>query len=267
MFRPATLQERKEFYEKEFDIKKVESWLNQLPFKPCFFAIDCGTDSGIIKDKSKKGKLIYFKPNLSLKELRKKLIFYLPEDVYYDRDIYKDANLCIKNFDFKKAHLSTNYLGQELVFDIDPENIKCKECAKKSAHDFCEACSKIAIQNTYNFYLELKKQFSDVKVVFSGRGAHVHVLDKNAYYLTLKQRNSLNKKYKKFAIDPWVSHGRIHLIRLPYTLNSLSSRIVTPLDLKDISKFSPDNLTFIPGYISSPEDIIASPDSVSSFFS
>lgn len=248
MFRPATLEERKEFYENEFDIKKVESWLNQLPFKPSFFIIDAGTDTGIIKDKTKKKKLAYFKPNLNLKELREKLIFYLPEDVYYDRNIYKNPNQ-IKNF--AKSYLSDNYLGQELVFDIDPENVTCPN-KKHTFPDFCESCSKIAIQTAAKLYSELKKKFNKINIVFSGRGAHVHVLDKNAYYLTLKQRSTLNKKYKKFAIDPWVSHGKIKLIRLPYTLNALSSRIVTPISISEATGFNPNNASYIPKFLKLP---------------
>lgn len=249
MFRPATLEERKEFYENEFDIKKVELWLNQLPFQPSFFVIDAGTDSGIIEDKSKAGKLIYFKPNLTLEELKKKLLCYLPEDAYYDRNIYKDPSLCTHDFNFRKAYLSENYQGQGLVFDIDPENIKCPICKKHTFPDFCKSCSIIAVYTAFLLHNELKKHFKKVRIVFSGRGAHVHVLDKNSYFLTIKQRETLNKKYKKFAVDPWVSHGRIHLIRLPYTLNALSSRIVTPLEAKDSSGFNPNNSVYLPTYL------------------
>ena len=85
MFKSSSLKERKEFYENEFNIKKVKSFLKQLPYKPQFFVIDEGSETKIIKDKSKLKKLLYFRPNLTLNELRKKLIKYLPEDVYYIR--------------------------------------------------------------------------------------------------------------------------------------------------------------------------------------
>jgi DNA primase catalytic subunit len=55
------------------------------------------------------------------------------------------------------------------------------------------------MKNALNLYKELKNQFSQIQIVFSGRGAHVHVFDKEAYYLTFKQRDILNKKYKKFG--------------------------------------------------------------------
>ncbi len=41
---------------------------------------------------------------------------------------------------------------------------------------------------------------------------------------------SVNKKFSNFPIDDWVSSGNKSLIRLPYSLNSLVSRIVTPIN-------------------------------------
>ena len=72
----SSLKERKEFYEKEFDLEKVNSWLKKLPYKPQFFVIDPGSETKIIKYKSKIKKLIFFKPNTSLKELKNKLMLY-----------------------------------------------------------------------------------------------------------------------------------------------------------------------------------------------
>jgi DNA primase catalytic subunit len=239
----TSLKNRKEFYKKGFDIKKVSSWLKKLPYKPQFFFVDLGTETKIIKDKNKLNKLIFFKPNISLKELKKKLIKYLPEDVYYDRNFYKNP------YTIKKRHLSNKNPCQELVFDVDPENLKCDNCNKKKFPKFCKTCSKLAIQNGFRIYKELKKQFKKVKLVFSGRGCHVHVLDKKAYKLQLKERKILNKKFKNLGIDPWVSYGKIKLIRLPYSLNSLSSRIVTPLKIEEINNFDPDKKRFLPNFL------------------
>src|SRR3989344_2029411 len=249
MFKQSSLKERKEFYENEFNIKKVKSWLNKLPYKPQFFVIDLGSETKIIKDKSKIKKLIFFKPYLSLKKLKEKLIKYLPEDVYYDRNIYKDPYKCLKNFNFENAPLTNNFFGQELAFDIDPENINCPNCGKKKFPRFCEVCLKLSIENGFKLYNELKKQFNNVRIVYSGRGCHVHILDKKAYKLSLKQRNKLNNKFLHFAIDPWVSYGKIRLIRMPYSLNSLASRIVTPLKIKEIKEFNPDKRKFIPSFL------------------
>lgn len=249
MFKQSSLKERKDFYENEFDIKKVKSWLNKLPYRPQFFVVDLGSETKIIKYKSKLKKLIFFKPYLSLSKLKEKLIKYLPEDVYYDRNIYKDPYKCLNNFNFNNAPLTTNYLGQELAFDVDPENIKCPSCGKKAFPKFCQVCLKMSIENGFKLYKALKKQFNNVKIVYSGRGCHVHVLDKKAYKLSLKQRDNLNNKFMHLAIDPWVSYGRIRLIRMPYSLNSLASRIVTPLKIKEIKEFNPSKRKFMPRFL------------------
>ncbi|MEK6835235.1 MAG: hypothetical protein AABX61_03160 [Nanoarchaeota archaeon] len=248
MFKQSSLKDRKEFYEKEFNIKKVASWLKKLPYKPQFFVIDEGSETKILKDKSKFRKLIIFKPHLKLSELKKKLIKYLPEDVYYDRNVYKDPYKCLKNFNFRKTPFSNNYIGQELVFDIDPENIDCPSCGEKQFPKFCKVCSKLTIENGFKIYKELKKQFKKVVLVYSGRGCHVHVLDKKGYELSLKERKKLNSKFKKYAIDPWVSYYKVRLIRLPYSLNSLSSRIVTPIKIEKIKQFNVNDKRFLPKF-------------------
>ena len=68
--------------------------------------------------------------------------------------------------------------------------------------------------------------------------------------LTLRQRQRLNKQFSKFGIDEWVSRGRIRLIRLPYTLNALVSRVVVPLKANEIKKFNPaDDPRVIPKFL------------------
>lgn len=235
--RPSTLKERKQFYEKEFSIKKVKSWFKE---KPQFFVVDLGSESGIIKDKRKKNRLFVLRPNIGYKELRKKLIKLMPEDVYYDRNKYKNVKLLLKNMDFKNALKTKNCLGQELAFDIDPENINCPNCGKKRPHKFCPICIKISLNYCLDLKKFLKKHFKNIKIVYSGRGCHLHVRDKKAFKMTIKQRAKLNKKLKKFPIDPWVSHGYIRLIRLPYSLNTLVSRIVMPLNDKEIKNLDPE---------------------------
>ena len=57
-FKTATLAERESFYEKEFSIKKIKRWFNNK--KPQLCAIDAGTDTNIIKNKSWNNTLFYF---------------------------------------------------------------------------------------------------------------------------------------------------------------------------------------------------------------
>ena len=246
-FRPSALNERVYFYKHEFNIKKASSFLAK---KPQFFVIDPGSETKIIKNKSKVGKLTVLKPSISYKELKDRLPKYAPEDLYYDRNTYKDPNSALKTMNFRESFRYKNFLNQQLAFDIDPENIDCNH---KNHLSFCPKC-----------LIEVKKQateminklqdigFNKIKPVYSGRGFHIHVFDEKAYNLSIGERSAINKKLKEFAIDPWVSKGRIRLIRLPYSLNSIVSRIVLPLRIKEIKRFNPltDNRT-IPRFLKS----------------
>ena len=65
--------------------------------------------------------------------------------------------------------------------------------------------------------------------------------DKGVYDLTRKERNQIAQdvKRKGFQIDDWVTTGEMRLIRLPYSLNGLVSRIAVPLQKKEIIEFNP----------------------------
>jgi len=192
-----------------------------------------GTETKIIKDKSTTNKLINLRP----KNLQKKLINYLPEDVYYDRNRYKDREIAIKKLNYRKIFQDSNFLGQQLTFDIDPENIPCK--CKSKYPKFCNICMQKAFKKGIELAEHLKQNFNKIGLVYSGRGIHVHVFDKQAFSLTIADRHKINKDLKKYHTDPWVSEGKIRLIRLPYSLNALVSRIVTPLTIKQASEFDP----------------------------
>ena len=194
-----------------------------------------GTETRIIKDKSKVNKIINIRPN----NLKAKLLYYLPEDFYYDRNQYKDPEICMNCLQFKKCFECPhdNFLGQELAFDIDPENIPCS--CKSTYPNFCDRCMKEAIHNAILLGDYLKQYFHLIRFVYSGRGCHVHVLDKSAFKLSIDEREALNKELQQFNIDPWVSRGHIRLIRAPYSLNALVSRVVMPLSTKEITTFNP----------------------------
>jgi DNA primase catalytic subunit len=46
-------------------------------------------------------------------------------------------------------------------------------------------------------------------------------------------------KSKGFAIDVWVTAGEMRLIRLPYSLHGMVSRVVLPLEKKEVMQFNP----------------------------
>ena len=218
-FRASTLDERKKFYKSEFRINNLKSWFADNKIKiPQIWAIDAGSDSGIIKDKKWKNFLFYF----PFKELKEKIEKYAPEDIYYDRNIYSAPKKILKTLNFDKC------MSQELVFDIDAENITCL-CRDKKV---CNKCIRLACNLAFEMkkLLEKNENFKKIKIVYSGKGFHIHVLDNNASKLTTEQREKLNKKYSEFPIDPWVSQGNIRLIRAPHTLNGTVSRIAMPVD-------------------------------------
>ena len=215
-FRSSTLAEREEFYKSEFSISKVKLWFKKTGRKlPQICAIDAGTETGIILDKKNKNKMLYFE----FKDLKAKIMQYLPEDVYYDRNVYKNPKAIINTLNFN------NYLSQELAFDIDIDNMNKK-------------VSNESVKKAYTLALKMEKElkeryrFKNMQIVYSGRGFHIHVFDKQASTLTIIEREKIIKSFSKYPIDPWVSRDFIRLIRMPYSLNSLVSRKVIPVENK-----------------------------------
>lgn len=216
-FRVSKLVERKEFYEKEFDLGKVVKWFKDSGMKlPQLCAVDAGSDTEIIVNKKLKNVMLYF----PFKEIKEKIKKYIPEDVYYDRNIYTNPEKVLKKLKFK------NHIAQELAFDIDANNIE-KNCKKR---EICNSQIDLAFEWAKKMKKELEKDFENVEIIYSGRGFHLHVLDKKAFLLSVKERRALNEKFSNFPIDEWVSGGFIRLIRMPYTLNALVSRKVVPVD-------------------------------------
>jgi DNA primase catalytic subunit len=70
--------------------------------------------------------------------------------------------------------------------------------------------------------------------------------------MTTKERAHFAKdvKAKGFPIDEWVTSGDMRLIRLPYSLHGLVSRVVIPLDFNELRSFNPINdERCIPGFL------------------
>lgn len=233
-FRPSTLQERETYYRDEFSVEKLAAWFREHDVEfPQLYAVDMGTETKIIKDQAKLGKIIYIRAD----NLGEKLVHYLPEDTYYDRNRYKDPDLALRKLNFRQIFDDPNFLGQELAFDIDPENISC--FCKATHPGFCRKCMRESVVQGIKLAEKLGETFTRLGLVHSGRGIHIHIFDKQAYNLSMEEREKLNKELKEFPIDPWVSRGRIHLIRVPYSLNGLVSRIVMPLSLDEATDFDP----------------------------
>jgi DNA primase catalytic subunit len=232
--RYATLDERKQFYTLEFSIQKAAGWFKH-GLGNTKFAVIIGRHTKIYPEKYKHdaSTTIIIDEYKTLEDARQQVLEFLPEAVYYDRSIYDEND---------------NKIGQELAFDLDPENITCPihgsladKMKRQQGLSFCELELDMVKKEAIGLYGFLSARFHDVWAVYSGRGFHLHVLDSEAYRLSAQERLELAKQVKQagFHIDEWVTSGEMRLIRLPYSLNGLVSRIVLPLKKDELESFDP----------------------------
>jgi DNA primase catalytic subunit len=230
--RYTTLEERKEFYTKEFNLQKVAEWFSG-GLGRTKFAVIIGrhTDIASAKYREDAKTTIIIDEYQTLADVQADIVEFLPEAVYYDRNLY-DAE--------------GNVAGQELAFDVDPENITCPvhgsladKMKRGQGLGFCELELAMAQKEAAALFGWLERRFCGVRAVYSGRGFHLHVFDPKAYGLSTKQRLELagQAKAEGFHIDEWVTSGESRLIRLPWSLNGLVSRIALPLEKEELEGF------------------------------
>lgn len=230
--RYSTLDERKQFYTREFNIQLLSEWFRGY-FGKTKFAVIIGRHTRIYPEKYKQDNstTIIIDEYETLADVCEQIIEFLPEAVYYDRNFY-DKN------DHK--------IAQELVFDLDPENITCPihgsladKMKRHQGLSFCEIELDMVKREAIGLYDFLKTIFSEIRIVYSGRGFHLHIMDSKGSNLSSESRFNLAQQVKKagFHIDEWVTSGEFRLIRLPYTLNGLVSRIVLPLKKAELESF------------------------------
>jgi DNA primase catalytic subunit len=246
--RYASLKERKKFYRDEFNLSAVESWFKEREGKTVF-AVIIGRHTKIYPKKYRDSfsDTILIDEYSDLSEVHSLIVDFLPEGVYYDRNLYKSLEKCIKcSKNYIKCWGCRNLLGQELAFDLDPENLTCPihgsledKMKRRQGLGFCEVEYKMVRTETAKLYEELVGRFSNLKIVYSGRGFHIHVFDKETLRWGFKRRRGLAKELikKGFLIDEWVTSGGMRLIRLPYSLHGMVSRIVVPLDYRELGGF------------------------------
>jgi DNA primase catalytic subunit len=179
--RYTTLEERKQFYIDEFNLQAVAEWLKTKPDKT-WFAVIMGRHTKIYPQKYQQdvSTTIIIDQYRNLEDVQRQILDFLPEAVYYDRNIYGSND---------------EKMGQELAFDLDPENITCPvhgtladKMAKNQGLSFCEFELDMVKQETIRLYEHLAKAFSRLVVVYSGRGFHVHVLDKEIGRASCRER-------------------------------------------------------------------------------
>ncbi len=250
--RYSALKERREFYLKEFDIRKAGNWLSRHrnPLNTVF-AVVIGRHTGIFplrfKDFIKAPVVIDEYENLG--DVGRQIAQFLPEGVYYDRNVYKDLGVCGRcSKSYGQCWGCRGFLGQELAFDIDPENIPCPKCGtlgeklkRKQGLGFCEYELRVANEQARELGEEMEERFERTEIVYSGRGYHIHVFGKKAQKMGRSERKKLALEMKKkgFSIDSWISEGESRLIRLPYSLHGMVSRIVLPIKKRELPAFDP----------------------------
>jgi len=230
----SSLEEREVFYGEEFDIEAVTGWLRNVMERPVF-AVIIGRHTGTYPEKYREeaSTTILIDEYRDLTDVKEQILDFLPESVYYDRNIYDEEG---------------KVLGQEIAFDLDPENLTCpvhgsleEKMRRGQGLSFCEMELKMVRDETLRLHEELETTFSQVRIVYSGRGFHIHILDKDAFGWSNDERKkiALDLKAKGFLIDEWVTSGGMRLIRLPYSLHAMVSRIVTPLGIDELGDFDP----------------------------
>ncbi len=244
----STLEERKKFYSEEFNTKKVAGWFHGR--KNTAFAMVVGRHTGIYPQEYAgiKKNAVIIDDYRDLEDVREYLLQYLPEGVYYDRNLYADLRACERcGKNYRDCWDCDGFLGQELAFDLDPENIRCpwhgsikEKMARGMGLSFCMHEFNAVRRQTLALHKELAEKFEEMRLVYSGRGFHVHVFDESAIKMGRRERRKLAKELGgRYAIDEWVTSGEMRLMRLPYSLNGIASRICLPLKIDELKRFDP----------------------------
>jgi DNA primase catalytic subunit len=245
--RPASLQERRYFYEREFRTNLVREWFRGWT-RPIVFAVIIGRHTRIFPAQYRRDRdrTILIDEYNTLQDLRQYCIEFRPESVYYDRNVYKSWDEA-RHRSERMEELGESF-GQQLAFDIDPENFECPihgsledKLNRRQGLSFCRLELQLAQEQALDLMDELSKSFAELRIVYSGRGFHIHVLDEDTLFWTRKQRVTLVRSLVRrgYLMDEWVAGGGMRLIRLPHSLNGLVSRLATPLDRVKVRPFDP----------------------------
>lgn len=245
--RITLLDERRQFYSHEFSLARLRDWFKGWQ-SPIVYAAVIGRHTRLAPRKYRRehARTIVIDEYESLSEVKNYLIDFRPESAYYDRNIYTDWNQA-RRFANDPAELGRAY-GQELVFDIDPENFTCpihgtleEKMRNRQGLSFCRYEFQLAQQEAAQLLELLSKRFSHISVVYSGRGFHIHITDEDTLFWNRKKRLALVRTLTKkgFLMDEWVPTGGMRLIRLPYSLNGLVSRIAVPVGQNQLGVFDP----------------------------
>src|SRR5436190_13354229 len=130
--------------------------------------------------------------------------------------------------------------------------------ARHQGLSFCDWEFEEIRRQAAELFDELARRWSRLRIVFSGRGFHVHVFDADAFRLSRKERGGIAASLaRRYAIDEWVTSGEMRLIRLPFSLHGMVSRIVIPVPRRRLESFSHDDSRAVPRFRSASHRFFA----------
>src|SRR5437773_4112471 len=256
--RPASLQERRRFYARRMEYDAAAAWMSR-PAGGRVFALILGRHSGRYPRRIRRlTNLPLIIDDLEkVRDLRPSLLRYLPEGAYYDRNVYAPLDETRKaRIDYARAWRSRVFRGQELAFDLDPENVDCPIhgdiAAKMARHQglsFCDWEFAEIRRQAAELFDALARRWSHLRIVFSGRGFHIHVFDADAFLLSRKERGKIAASVaRRYAIDEWVTFGVMRLIRRPFSLYCMVSMFLIPLSVGRLVLFLSDEPRALPRF-------------------
>src|SRR5436309_8326451 len=114
--RPATIQERYEFYQREFKTDLVRKWFRGWT-RPIVFAVVIGRHTKLFPAEYRKDRYrtILIDEYEGLRDLRRYCMEFRPESLYDDRNIYRNWKQARRS-QYEIEELGKS-IGQQLAFD------------------------------------------------------------------------------------------------------------------------------------------------------
>ncbi len=195
MFREASPEERKVFYEEEWNKKDLPDYIvESLEYREFGF------------DYRGEGPNDRYNKIPTPEALKKILKARYPYAVYASVAFYENP---------RKRE---NWIKAELVFDIDAKDLPVRSCSCKSG-EVCEKC----LLDAKEFVFLIKDALSDLGVkninyVYSGRGYHIRILDEDFMKLDSKSRAKIleyvSASIKPRRLDRNIGYARVFKKRL-----------------------------------------------------
>ena len=169
LFKEMTKEERKIYYLKEWNVKKIPPFITKTLENREF-----GFDHTGEGPNDRKNVFHH------IKDLEDYVKITAPYSIYSSVALYEEP----KNME--------GWLGAELVFDIDAKDLPLKRCNHETGK-VCPICLDDAKELAKDTLLILREDFGfeNIHLIYSGRGYHIRVLDDWALGLDSKAREKI----------------------------------------------------------------------------